>query len=162
MLNATKTNFSTDMFCLHYFWAEIHGLFFPSRFSDLQYSEGTNGTIKLFKHPFLQCWGLTLGEFSCMIIFFTGNILKRKCKSESDAEEQNRSLFSPFVFLPPSILHVTSRCFSYIALTLTTASSFQILCGCNLIFTCILSRIFLKRILSWKKWLGVFVIIIGK
>ena len=136
------------------------------RFSDLQESEGTNGKTKPFRHPFLQCWGLTLGEFTCMFIFFIVNILKkyfkRNSENESDVQEQSSLPFNPFLFLPASILHITSRSFSYIALTQTTASSFQILCGCNLIFTCILSRIFLKRILLWTKWLGVFIIIIGK
>ena len=132
-------------------------LFF--RFSDLQESEGKNGTIRTFRHPFFQCWGLTLGEFSCILIFYFGNVLK---KFETDVKEPNKPSFNPFLFLPASIMHVINRSFVYIALTQTTASSFQIICGCNLIFTCILSRIFLKRILSWTKWLGVFIIIIGK
>ena len=139
--------------------SKIPNTFYLGRYSDIQVSEGKNGTTKPFRHPFLQCWGLTLGEFSCLFIFFIGNILK---KSETEVQEQNKSAFNPFLFLPASILHTISRSFMYIALTQTTASSFQIICGCNLIFTCVLSRIFLKGILSWTKWIGVFIIIIGK
>ena len=86
----------------------------------------------------------------------------KKSESETELEEQNRSKFNPFLFLPSSFMHTIYRSFLFIALTQITASSYQIICGCNLIFTCVLSRIFLKRILSWTKWIGVFIIIVGK
>ena len=135
--------------------------FYFYRFSNLQESEGKNGTAKPFNHPFLQCWGHALGEFICIFIFCSGNILK-KSESETELEEQNRSKFNPFLFLPAAFMHTIYRSFLFIALTQITASSYQIICGCSLIFTCVLSRIFLKRILSWTKWIGVFIIVIGK
>jgi len=133
-----------------------------NKFSNLQESEGRNGTTKAFRHPFLQCWGLTLGEFSCILFFFFGEILNQLKKSNGvEQSHSNARSFSPFLFLPASLLHIANRCFMYIGLTLTTASSFQIMCGCNLIFTCALSRIFLKNILSWTKCIAVCIIVIG-
>ena len=67
--------------------------------------------------------------------------------------------FSPFLFLPASIMHLTSRCLIFLALNFTTASSFQMLSGSNLIFTCILSRIFLKKTLDRMKIIGVSIVL---
>ena len=72
---------------------------------------------------------------------------------------QETPKFSIFIFLPAAIMHLTSRCLVFLALNFTTASSFQMLSGANLIFTCLLSRLFLKRKLEWWKWLAIFIII---
>ena len=72
---------------------------------------------------------------------------------------QESPKFSIFIFLPAAIMHLTSRCLVFLALNFTTASSFQMLSGANLIFTCLLSRLFLERKLEWWKWLAIFIII---
>ena len=80
--------------------------------------------------------------------------------AKSQAKEEIR--FNPFIFLPAAILHQGSRCLVFMALIFTTASSYQILSGSLVIFTCILSKIFLKKVLSWYKWIGVTVILVKK
>ena len=142
--------------------------FSTSSFTNLRYSntlesEGRNGTETVFKHPFLQCWGLSVGEFACILIFLIWNSIKDHISDEEiqEATKKPKSSFSPFLFLPAAILHLTSRSLIFLALTFTTASSFQMLSGSNIIFTCVLSRIFLKRVLPWTKWLGVLTIVIG-
>ena len=81
----------------------------------------------------------------------------------TDAKTQSKEelKFSPFIFLPAAIFHQGSRCLIFMALIFTTASSYQILSGSNLIFACIFAKIFLKKVLPWHKWIGVL-IIIGK
>ena len=90
------------------------------------------------------------------------------CKSGSDTPEENnvsptdekeKKSFNFFLFFPASLMHVISRMLIFIALTFTSASSYQMLSGSNLIFTCILSRIFLHKKLKLVKWIGVLVIL---
>ena len=81
--------------------------------------------------------------------------------AQEGEEAKEKASFNPLLFLPAAVMHLISRIFSFLSLTFTTVSSFQMLSGCNLIFVCILSRIFLKKSLPWHKWFGVFVIILG-
>ena len=76
-------------------------------------------------------------------------------------EEEERKPFSPLLFIPAAMFHLTSRILLFIGLTLTSASSFQMLSGCNLVFTSILSKVFLKKSLPWYKWFGIAVITAG-
>merc|ERR1719350_2078539 len=75
-------------------------------------------------------------------------------------EEAPRA-FSPLVFLPPALCDMTATSVQYIGLTLTYASSFQMLRGAVIIFTGILSTIFLRRKLAWYKWFGMVFVIGG-
>ena len=54
-------------------------------------------------------------------------------------------------------MHLISRCLGYLALTLTAASSYQMISGCLFIFAAIFSKIFLSKKYSWPQWLGVFI-----
>ena len=146
------------------------------RYSNTLYSEGKNGKSHIFRHPFLQTWGLSVGEFACIFITLVWNLWKgqgtKNDQNDTTTENNNKVKdtktqskeeleFSPFIFLPAAIFHQGSRCLIFMALIFTTASSYQILSGSNLIFACILSKIFLKKVLPWHKWIGVL-IIIGK
>jgi len=75
-------------------------------------------------------------------------------------EEAPRA-FSPLVFLPPALCDMTATSVQYIGLTLTYASSFQMLRGAVIIFTGILSTIFLRTRLAWFKWFGMVFVIGG-
>ena len=131
-------------------------------------SVGTDGESRPFKHPILQVWGLNIGEFCCIIFFYFLKGIKT-CKNGSDTtpkqtnasptDEKEKKSFNSFLFLPASVMHVISRMLIFIALTFTSASSYQMLSGSNLIFTCILSRIFLHKKLKLVKWIGVLVIL---
>ena len=138
--------------------------FINFRYTNTLESEGRNGTVTIFRHPFLQTWGLSVGEFGCLFIFFLWNSVKDHPldKDIDEVTKPKTQKFSAFIFLPASIMHVTFRCFIFLSLTFTTPGSYQMLAGTILVFTCILSRIFLKRILSWIKWLGVLIIVIGE
>ena len=69
--------------------------------------------------------------------------------------------YSPFLLLPPALFDIGGTSVMYVALTMTNASSFQMLRGSILIFVGIMSVIFLKRKLEWFRWLGMGIILCG-
>lgn len=132
-----------------------------TKLSNEQKSEGRDGEEREFKHPVLQCWGLSVGEAGCILLFLAVNLCKEQRQRGKETEVKEKTPFNIFLFVPPAVLHLTSRIFTFIALTLTTASSFEMLTGTNLIFVSILSRIFLKKSLAWYKWFAILVISVG-
>ena len=62
-----------------------------------------------------------------------------------DTEVISPTSYNPLIFLPPALCDMTATSIQYIGLTLTFASSFQMLRGAVIIFTGILSVIFLRR-----------------
>ena len=129
--------------------------------SNQQSSKGRDGEEREFKHPVLQCWGLSVGEAGCILLFLAVDFYKEQRHRKKETEVKDKTPFNIFLFIPPAVLHLTSRIFTFIALTLTTASSFEMLTGANLIFVSILSRIFLKKSLTWYKWFAILVISVG-
>lgn len=134
------------------------------KWADTMTSESVNGDQKSFNHPFLQATGMFLGEMMCMLAFwFTRWKASRQQAvsypplSVDDAPKK----FNPLIFLPPALCDMTATSVQYIGLTLTYASSFQMLRGAVIIFTGILSTIFLRRKLAWFKWTGMVFVIGG-
>lgn len=69
--------------------------------------------------------------------------------------------FNPLVLLIPAWCDMTATSIMYIGLTLTNASSFQMLRGSVIVFTGILSVGFLERKLGRREWSGILLVIIG-
>lgn len=133
------------------------------KWADTMKSESTDGHQRKFQHPFLQACGMFLGEMMCMVAFFIVR-WNRKRKREPDAPDDEFTRprnFNPFVFYPPALCDMTATSIQYIGLTLTYASSFQMLRGAVIIFTGLFSRIFLRRHLQWFRWLGILFVIAG-
>ncbi len=94
-------------------------------------SESTDGKLRGFDHPFLQACGMFLGETMCMLAFFVIRWRRRRNQEPGappDPFTRPRN-FSPLVFLPPALCDMTATSIQYIGLTLTYASSFQMLRG---------------------------------
>ncbi|XP_009080154.1 PREDICTED: solute carrier family 35 member F6, partial [Acanthisitta chloris] len=120
---------------------------------------GCEGTQEhRFQHPFLQAVGMFLGEFSCLLVYFLLVFRDQRRAEPSMAPSQG---FSPLVFLPPALCDMTGTSIMYVALNMTSASSFQMLRGSVIIFTGLLSVAFLGRKLEWNQWLGILVTIVG-
>ena len=122
-------------------------------------SEGSNKKNHLFIHPFLQLWGLAVGEFACIVLCLFWYLVKKQKADSSNESEGKRKKINPFLLFPPAMMEIFMLSTFFIALIFTTASSFQILSGANLIFGCIFSRIFLKRKLDLYQWIAVFITI---
>jgi drug/metabolite transporter (DMT)-like permease len=132
-------------------------------------SMGRDGMVKPFLHPFLQAWGMFLGEIGCMIVYLLQDcrrIQRRKIPDPEampalESQSHDGKPFNPWTFCPPALLDVTATCIAYFGLTLTYASSYQMLKGSVIIFTALLSQFALGKHVSKTRWFGIFVIILG-
>lgn len=128
-------------------------------------SESSDGVKRSFRHPFLQACGMFVGEMMCMIAFYIVRWRRRR-RSQSgievqDSDDEGPRPFNPFIFLPPALCDMTATSIQYIGLTLTYASSFQMLRGAVIIFTGLLSKIFLRRRLQAFRWVGILFVMAG-
>lgn len=111
-----------------------------------------------FSHPFVQAVGMFLGEFSCIAVFYI--LLCHDRRSPEPKMNAGRS-FNPLLFFPPAMCDMTATSIMYVALNMTSASSFQMLRGAVIIFTGLLSVAFLGRRLLPSQWLGIVTTIVG-
>jgi len=134
------------------------------KWADKMKSKSIDGTEKPFNHPFLQACGMFLGEMLCMVAFWVSSYMAKRQPQQpfppiDDSTAPQR--FNPLIFLAPALCDMTATSIQYIGLTLTYASSFQMFRGAVIIFTGILSQIFLKRKMQWFKWVGILLVICG-
>lgn len=140
------------------------------KWADKMESKNSDDKMELFNHPFLQATVMFLGESLCIIVFIATIIYSRHTHSkvfdlkpslESEVKKEEDKSYSPFLLLPPALCDVTATSVMYIALTLTSASSFQMLRGSIMIFVGIFSVIFLRKRLEWFRWFGMVIIFTG-
>ncbi|XP_039094281.1 solute carrier family 35 member F6 isoform X1 [Hyaena hyaena] len=111
-----------------------------------------------FQHPFLQAVGMFLGEFSCLAAFY---LLRCRAARHPEGSMDPQQPFNPLLFLPPALCDMTGTSIMYVALNMTSASSFQMLRGAVIIFTGLFSVAFLGRRLALSQWLGILATIAG-
>ncbi|CAH2245493.1 solute carrier family 35 member F6 [Pelobates cultripes] len=111
-----------------------------------------------FQHPFLQAVGMFLGELSCLAVFY---ILVFRDRRSPEPTVSTSQPFNALLFLPPALCDMTGTSIMYVALNMTSASSFQMLRGAVIIFTGLLSVAFLGRKLECSQWIGIIVTIGG-
>ncbi|CAG5099320.1 Oidioi.mRNA.OKI2018_I69.XSR.g16443.t1.cds [Oikopleura dioica] len=113
-----------------------------------------------FDHPFLQAVGMFIGEFTCLIAFQIWRRFNKKKVEEGEIDVGSDD-FSPFLLCLPACCDMLGTSTMYFGLTLTFASSFQMLRGAVMLFTAIFSVIFLKAIIQMFRWAGIGVVIVG-
>ncbi|KAM9435330.1 solute carrier family 35 member F6 [Clarias gariepinus] len=111
-----------------------------------------------FSHPFLQAVFMFLGELSCLAVFY---ILICHDRRNPEPRIEPGQSFNPLLFLPPAICDMAGTSIMYVALNMTSASSFQMLRGAVIIFTGLLSVAFLGRRLAPSQWVGILITILG-
>ncbi|XP_050530943.1 solute carrier family 35 member F6-like [Daktulosphaira vitifoliae] len=133
------------------------------KWADTMEAPGRDGTIRKFHHPFVQSLSMFLGEFLCLIFFKLALLyyVKKKRSTEDRTIITGNQNFNPFILFFPAMCDMISTTVMYIGLNFTYASSFQMLRGGVIIFTALLSKVYLKRNLTIRHWLGIFIIIIG-
>ncbi|XP_021570477.1 solute carrier family 35 member F6 [Carlito syrichta] len=99
-----------------------------------------------------------LGEFSCLAAFY---LLHCRAARQLDSSMDPQQPFNPLLFLPPALCDMTGTSIMYVALNMTSASSFQMLRGAVIIFTGLFSVAFLGRRLVLSQWLGILATIAG-
>jgi drug/metabolite transporter (DMT)-like permease len=136
-----------------------------TKWADTTPSEGRDGEVRNFNHPFLQAVGMFLGEFSCLFAFKILHVyytkVKRSSEEELPAMISGSRTFNPLIFLPPAMCDMLATTIMYIGLILTYASSFQMLRGALIVFTGLLSVAFLNRKLKTYEWTGIGVVMLG-
>lgn len=97
-----------------------------------------------------------LGEALCYLAFRVG--LYRDAKA---GNPQPPSTFNRFILMLPATCDMTATSVMYVGLTLTTPSNYQMLRGCVVVFTGLMSWIFLKRKLYLHHWIGMLLVVVG-
>ncbi|XP_033001120.1 solute carrier family 35 member F6 [Lacerta agilis] len=131
-----------------------------AKWADKLSARGCNATSEehTFQHPFLQAVGMFLGEFSCLAVFYLLLCTDRRRPEPTMDPPQS---YNPLLFLAPALCDMTGTSLMYVALNMTSASSFQMLRGAVIIFTGLLSVAFLGQKLVLSQWLGILVTIVG-
>ncbi|XP_031178412.1 solute carrier family 35 member F6 [Sander lucioperca] len=130
-----------------------------AKWADMFSAKGCHGDREhAFTHPFVQAVGMFLGEFSCIAALY---ILLCYDRRRPEPKINPGQSFNPLLFFPPAMCDMTATSIMYVALNMTSASSFQMLRGAVIIFTGLLSVAFLGRRLLPSQWLGIFITILG-
>jgi len=96
------------------------------------------------------------GELLCLFAFKIGQLYNAK-----KGKTVERVPFNPLIFLLPACCDMTATSLMNVGLILTYASVFQMLRGSVIIYTGILSVIFLKRKLRLYHWSGMVLVLLG-
>eukprot|EP00727_Mastigamoeba_balamuthi_P006180 m51a1_g2181 putative solute carrier family 35 member f6 (432) ;mRNA; f:100891-102551 len=132
---------------------------------DNSYGRGWGGDEHLFEHPWTQSLFMFWGEGLCLAAFFVTRYAPwRRGKSASSGEERKAmsffEMFPPLLIIP-TFLDLLGTSISGIGLLYCSASVWQMLRGSIIIFTCILSTIFLKRKTPAYRWFAIIITICG-
>jgi hypothetical protein len=109
-----------------------------------------------FDHPIFQTWLMFFGELVCLFVFKT-SVCWMRCK---EVAVENSS-FNCLIFLFPALCDMTGSGMMIIGLTMSDASSFQMMRGAVLIFTSLLSVILLRKKLWLNHWIGMLFVLGG-
>lgn len=130
-----------------------------AKWADIFSAKGCNDAPEhKFSHPFVQAVGMFLGEFSCLVVFY---MLLWHDRRRPEPRMNPGQSFNPLLFFAPAMCDMTATSTMYVALNMTSASSFQMLRGAVIIFTGLLSVAFLGRQLAPSQWLGILTTIMG-
>jgi drug/metabolite transporter (DMT)-like permease len=120
--------------------------------------------VHTFNHPFVQADLMFLGEIFCLAAFAIAfKVLKSRKNGSEDRHQLTKGSrsFNRLYLLFPAVLDLVATATMYFGLTLTNASSFQMLRGSVIVFVAILSKLYLKRATVKREWYGIGCIIIG-
>ena len=122
------------------------------KYIDTIKSENSVGKIVQFQHPFLQACGIFLGETLCMVVV---------CIEKWYSSEGPQTPYNPLIFWCTAFCDIIAIPLQLIAITLTYASTFQMMRCVAIIFFCGLSMIFLEEKFKWNRGIGIVFVIIG-
>eukprot|EP00727_Mastigamoeba_balamuthi_P006024 m51a1_g2040 putative transmembrane protein c2orf18 homolog (427) ;mRNA; r:1355245-1356998 len=128
--------------------------------SDNSYSRGWGGKEHQFHHPYSQTLFMFTAETLCMWAFLASRFWKSKTKAESVQPMKFFEIFPPYLAITAS-LDFLGTSLSSIGLLYCKASVWQMLRGSLIIFSCIATRVLLKRKTLMYKWLAVSITIAG-
>lgn len=134
------------------------------KYADKLTSRGKDGELRHFTHPFMQSAFMFVGEMMCLLVFklaFCYYNRQANGSVETNSLTKGSRDFDPKILAIPALCDTIGTSIMYVGLTMTYASSFQMLRGSVIIFTGILSVAFLDRKLEAQKWAGIILVILG-
>jgi len=123
-----------------------------------------------FDHPFVQALGMFLGEAMCMLAFkvMMGVAWVWSDEEGEDSENSGETVeakgekledsFPIYIFAAPAACDCLATSLMYLGLTMTYPSVFQMLRGSVVVFTGVLSVVFLGRKLEMFHWMGMVLV----
>lgn len=136
-----------------------------TKWADTMESVNSEGELEEFVHPFFQADCMFIGECSCMAAFYILRCVRRykynRRGSELSPAPSSVTRFPPLIFYVPAFCDMVATSTMYLGLTLTYASSFQMLRGAVIVFTGLLSTAFLGQKLRYYNWVGIGFVIAG-
>lgn len=117
-------------------------------------------TFRQFDHPFVQSFTMFVGEFCCLLVFKLLVFVSIQ-KTGEPPMELGPQEFNPLIWAIPACCDSCATTAMYIGLTMTHASSFQMLRGSVVIFTGLLTTFWLGKPLKSSQWLGMFIVLAG-
>ncbi|XP_071537209.1 solute carrier family 35 member F6-like [Panulirus ornatus] len=127
-------------------------------------SVNRQGNLDNFSHPFFQADAMFVGEMLCMVAFFVPLLMAKRAHRnapEMAPMPKETKRFPPMIFYLPALCDMTATSMMYLGLTMTYASSFQMLRGAVIVFTGLMSVAFLGRKLKYFHWAGIFTVLAG-
>ena len=122
------------------------------KYIDSLKSENSIGKIVQFQHPILQTCGIFLGEMLCMVVFY----VEKSCNSDGP-----QTPYNPLIFLLTAVCDIIAIPLQIIALTLTYASTFQMLRCVVMCFCCVVSMICSGNQFKVNRGIGIVFVIIS-
>ena len=114
----------------------------------------TTSSGHVFNHPFVQAGAMFTGEVGCMIFYLASTHLRGK-------RVRWPPLHVLLGFAIPAWCDIIGTSTMYVGLTMTSASTYQMLRGSVVIFTGLMSRVMLRRATSTHQWLGMVLVFSG-
>ena len=105
-----------------------------------------------FNHPFVQAAFMFLGEILCGVVY-----VALRCARKGEP----MPYFNPLYLAVAGMCDMTATSMMYVGLTMTYASTFQILRGVVVVFTSLFSHFVLGRKQQPFQWLGVVLVVVG-
>lgn len=134
-------------------------------------SIGRAGKMVLFKKPWFQTESMFVGMLSCLIVY---EIIRccRKCKASKKTDAESKLVESPeddsiqhwqhYIYVAaPAMCDLCATSLMNIGLFYLDASIWQMLRGSMVIFSAIMTIIFLKRKYYCYHWIGITLVTIG-
>lgn len=132
-----------------------------TKWADMMEAENSAGVEAEFNHPFLQADFMFIGEMMCGMVFYILLFHQRRKNKKQGEPKKEIVKFNPLIFYVPAVCDMLATSLQYMGLTLTFASSYQMLRGSVIVFTGLFSVAFLGRKFRYFHWIGMALIIIG-
>lgn len=116
---------------------------------------------KAFDHPFVMAGFMFFGECLCLAAFRVKEACRTEPRSAAARAKREGKQMPCYAFALPACCDLMGTSVMYVGLTLTTASTYQMLRGSVIIFTGILSSVYLKRKQYGFHWLAMLLVVAG-